>query len=478
MLATTIAAAGLLSLVACAVPFGPSYTVEQQQLEVRYVATSQPHLGVRASYRLINTGNQALSSLEVTLPAEKAYGRQNLRVLLDNQELAPQVVSEPQKDTFRISFDAAWPRRARHAIEIAYDLTAGVESDPRIVMGRDAFLLCSGSWYPQFLPLKGIFAKGGERPDPTLISIWVPQGFVTLSSGRAAGTHRRNGEFEYRFRLSKQDFDPFVVAGRYHEQKVRTPNVTVIFWTFQPAPDEQMQRAGARIAAAVRAYETTFGPTGKGRPTVWVVEVSQMREKVSWEIGQQAAFSLPNVALLNSVDFTPAGLSEGTITLAELELAATWFGNTLSGQPQSPLPLMASLVEYAATVAGEARGESVEPRERAVSLLRRFEDAGKRVEEKPTASDVESWREQMNLAKAELFLLALEAQCGKEKLRRALAWMVRSLRGKPVGYEDLRSALEAETRQNLSELFRVWLKHPGIPGDFRARYEEKNEPTK
>ncbi len=78
----------------------------------------------------------------------------------------------------------------------------------------------------------------------------------------------------------------------------------------------------------------------------------------------------------------------------------------------------------------------------------------------------------------ELFLLALEAQCGKEKLRRALAWMVRSLRGKPVGYEDLRSALEGETRQNLSELFRVWLKHPGIPGDFRARYEEKNEPTK
>ena len=84
----------------------------------------------------------------------------------------------------------------------------------------------------------------------------------------------------------------------------------------------------------------------------------------------------------------------------------------------------------------------------------------------------------MNLAKAELFLLALEAQCGKEKLRRALAWMVRSLRGKPVDYEDLRSALEAETRQNLSEFFRVWLNHPGIPGDFRARYEEKNEPTK
>ncbi len=477
MLATTVAA-GLLSLVACAVPLGPSYTVEQQQLEVRYFAASQPHLGVRASYRLMNTGNQALSSLEVTLPAEKAYGRQNLRVLLDNHGLAPQVVSEPRRDTFRISFDAVWPRRARHTVEIAYDLTASVESSPRMVIGRDAFLLCSGSWYPLLLPQRGIFAKGGERPDPTQISIWVPQDFVALSSGRATGTHRRNGEFEHRFRLSKQDFDPFVVAGRYHEQNVHTPNGTVIFWTFQPAPAEQVQRAGARIAATVRTYERTFGAIGKGRPTVWVAEVSQRGEKVSREIGQPAAFSLPNVVLLNSVDFTPAGLSEGTITFVELELAATWFGNTLRGQPQSPLPLMASLVKYAARVAGEARGELVEPRERAVSLLRRFEDARKRVEEKPTTVDVESWREQMNLAKAELFLLALEAQCGKEKLRRALAWMVRSLRGKSVGYEDLRSALEAETRQNLAEFFRVWLNHPGIPGDFRARYEEKNEPTK
>src|SRR5437870_4519907 len=149
-------------------------------------------------------------------PAESAR-------LLDNQELAPQVVSEPQKDTFRISFDAAWPRRARHAIEIAYDLTAGVESDPRIVMGRDAFLLCSGSWYPLLLPVKGIFAKGGERPDPTQISIWVPKDFVALSSGRAAGTHRRNGEFEHRFRLSRQDFDPLSSRAAITSRRCKRP---------------------------------------------------------------------------------------------------------------------------------------------------------------------------------------------------------------------------------------------------------------
>lgn len=478
LLATTVAAAGLLSLAACAVPLGPGYTVERQQLEVRYVAASQPHLGVRASYHLMNTGNQTLSSLEVTLPAEKAYGRQNLRVLLDSHELAPQVVSEPQGDTYRISFDSAWQQRARHTVEIAFDLTGGVESDPRVVMRRDAFLLCSSSWYPLLLPAKGIFAKGGDRPDPTQISIRVPRGFVALSSGRAADPRKQNGEIEYRFRLSKHDFDPFVLAGRHHEEKVLTPNGTVIFWTFQPAPAEQIQFAGARIAATVRTYETTFGPVGKGRPTVWVAEVSQTGKKVSREIGQQAAFSLPNVALLNSVDFTPAGFSDSAITHAELELAATWFGNTLREQPQSPLPLMSSLVEYAATAASEARGESAKLRERAVSLLRRFEDARKRVEEEPTPVDVESWREQMNLARAELFLLALEAQCSKEKLRRALSWMVHSLRGKPVGYEDLRSALEVETRQNLAEFFRVWLNRPDIPVDFRARYEEKHEPTR
>ena len=90
-------------------------------------------------------------------------------------------------------------------------------------MGRDAFLLCSGSWYPLLLPVKGIFAKGGERPDPTQISIWVPKDFVALSSGRAAGTHRRNGEFEHRFRLSRQDFDPLSSRAAITSRRCKRP---------------------------------------------------------------------------------------------------------------------------------------------------------------------------------------------------------------------------------------------------------------
>jgi aminopeptidase N len=42
--------------------------------------------------------------------------------------------------------------------------------------------------------------------------------------------------------------------------------------------------------------------------------------------------------------------------------------------------------------------------------------------------------------------------------------------GREIGSDELRSAMEAETGQNLAPLFHAWLDRPGIPADFRARY--------
>jgi aminopeptidase N len=36
--------------------------------------------------------------------------------------------------------------------------------------------------------------------------------------------------------------------------------------------------------------------------------------------------------------------------------------------------------------------------------------------------------------------------------------------------EDLRAAVEAASHRDLSELFRAWMNHPGVPEDFRTRY--------
>jgi len=41
----------------------------------------------------------------------------------------------------------------------------------------------------------------------------------------------------------------------------------------------------------------------------------------------------------------------------------------------------------------------------------------------------------------------------------------------PSGVDDLIAAFEQETNQNVAEFVRHWMKRPGVPDDFRARYE-------
>jgi aminopeptidase N len=36
---------------------------------------------------------------------------------------------------------------------------------------------------------------------------------------------------------------------------------------------------------------------------------------------------------------------------------------------------------------------------------------------------------------------------------------------------DLIAAFEQETHQNVAEFVRLWMKHPGVPQEFRVRYE-------
>ena len=73
-------------------------------------------------------------------------------------------------------------------------------------------------------------------------------------------------------------------------------------------------------------------------------------------------------------------------------------------------------------------------------------------------------------AKSGLFILALKDAVGPKNFRAALRRMIQARRGLDWTIDDLRSALELESGQNLAEFFRVWLYQPGIPDDFRRRY--------
>src|SRR6516164_7797060 len=68
-LAAALAAVAIACwLLGCAASLGPGYVVETQEIRVSFEAEPQPVIHVAAEYRLTNTGNQPLDSLDVRLP--------------------------------------------------------------------------------------------------------------------------------------------------------------------------------------------------------------------------------------------------------------------------------------------------------------------------------------------------------------------------------------------------------------------------
>jgi len=49
--------------------------------------------------------------------------------------------------------------------------------------------------------------------------------------------------------------------------------------------------------------------------------------------------------------------------------------------------------------------------------------------------------------------------------------MLDARRGGGFDLDDLIAAFEQEAHQNVAEFVRLWMKRPGVPQDFRARYE-------
>jgi aminopeptidase N len=50
--------------------------------------------------------------------------------------------------------------------------------------------------------------------------------------------------------------------------------------------------------------------------------------------------------------------------------------------------------------------------------------------------------------------------------------MLYARRGRGFELADLIAAFEQETHQNVAEFVRLWIKRPGVPDEFRARYED------
>lgn len=488
-----LAAFTFVGLSGCAVPLAPGYKIEKQSITVRFVPGSPPHLAIRAEYRLANTGNAPLDFIDVGLPGHKSFGRENLRVRMEGKNVTPAIVRGEEADegessssdqwpvAWRIPFSPAWPRKQKRNLSIEYDLTAAIEPRLRMYVSSGMFYLNDSGWFPDPLAPKSLLAKDLFRPDPSDFNVIVPENFLITGSGESRGARKSSAETEYRFRLRKGDFDPFVLAGQYHEQRVTTADGNVVSWTFKPMPLADAQYNGAQIASAARFYSQTFGPLPRSMKAIYDVELPDDSLRDQDQASEADLPFLPGVVYGWTVEpgksfWTKVGNAVGA-SFGHIELAYTWFEHVTRPEPGASI-LAVAMTGYASHLSDESNENAPDRASDISSDLQDYDDDLKGVAEKPISmlnSNSSKKDLQVDADKLQLFLFALEDKCGRNNLNHALAHMVSALRFQQYGYDDFRSAAEEECHQDLGPFFRTWLNEKGIPADFRAKYEPASQ---
>jgi len=301
----------------------------------------------------------------------------------------------------------------------------------------------------------------------------APPDYRVLAPGKPLKPGTIGNLVAHRFKIRpKEDFLPYVVAGRYLEQKMRTPQGEVSFWTLQPLDGQQAQTAAARLASSMQAYMDFFGPASKSKTAVHIVEAPGDLPAEFGEPGDAGSGSFPGGVLLDRRALTQGVANESILELAEYELARTWFGWRVRPAPEDQILMGRGVGLYGLILAAEGRGS--DERNRMVAfLLERYDEsrrvaADRRLLEPPVGY---SRAERISTGyRAALFFAALEDLCGRDNLRSAFRRIVRARGGGEVAHEELRAAVEAASQRDLAEMFRTWLNHSGIPDEFRARY--------
>jgi hypothetical protein len=460
----------------CAVPLGPGYTIDRQSVAVRFVPAPEPRIELTADYRLRNTGNQPLNSLELRLPRENLLGLETVAVTWDAQAIPFERSSDPAGDVLRIQLSESWPIKQTHALHVQYGIGRGRPQEPQLDFPADSFYLPPGAWLVTLLPSKGTFARGGLPPKEWTLSLRVPADFVARAPGNLRKHGTKNGEGQFEFQQRASDPSPFVVAGRYHQQEYRGSPCTVILWKKTPIQAKEVEPLVREIQRIAHAYDLLFGSRDKHVRPIWIVDLPLSLKRWSSVIrlpdgspgfaeGLAFAEPPPDFGFIFTSESGEAMCNQqGIVREIARSLAKTWLGyGRYPGFTEMENP-MAHLPDYAAEVAipaGAPQGST--NREQGIrKWLKMMPVSGqKRTAQEPA----------MTPSKGLLFFYALEDQYGRERLHAALRHMVQARRGQACEVQDLIAALEQETHQDVGAFFRRWLKHPGIPEEFRMRYE-------
>jgi hypothetical protein len=473
----------LLCATSCTVPLAPGYQILTESREVRFSPGPPPELHVRTSYALRNSGLGDLAFIDVIFPDEQIYGRTNLHVEWNGQEVTPEKLPEEYQhehpDTLRLPCAPAWPRKEQRSLQIDYSFVAPGEQGARITLAADNFHVGSRGWTPAPQPPDRVLAPYPERPPKMSYTVRVPDNFLVFAGGKAAGRKKDGGETEYRFELGKDDLPAYIVAGRYAESATRgksAENSEVSFWTLQPLPQDPTA-AAQRIAAAWSALQKDFGALDKNISQPHIVESPELRARAGDE-NQPAAASFPGGALVNPSALALGFQSDELVQDINQALAHSWFGDEMYPAPNAAVGIGEGLPNYATIVVDESSGGEPARTRRIRQFLGMYETAVQQTAGTPNAekSVITTMlydpfpQRRIAAAKSALFFVELEDAYGEAPVRSGLAQVVALLRSKEVGFNDLRAALEQTTGKNLAEPFRVWLYSAGIPQSFRDRY--------
>jgi hypothetical protein len=165
---------------------------------------------------------------------------------------------------------------------------------------------------------------------------------------------------------------------------------------------------------------------------------------------------------LNSAMIDPGpGLKKMALATAPA-LAASWLGYGQNPGFYEQAPPLSAFPAFAAAVGDEslngaaARMETIR---RALALVPKNTP--------PSAKEDAA----ALYAKSFLFFYALQDRYGPETFRKAVRHMLDARRNTDFNLDDLIAAFDEEAHGNTAAFVRLWMKHPGVPADFRAKYQ-------
>ena len=454
----------------CVAALGPGYTIVKQEITVQFIP-AQPVIRIEGVYQLRNTGNQPLTSLELRLPGRRRFHFSDPTAQWDKTAL--NFTTSPYNSrNVLLTVPQPWTVSSQHSLRLSVEYRQAASNEGALSFTSDAFFLPAEGWSPELLPARGVFATGGVPPKAWNLILSIPGDFLVHTSGKPNKelAKRRSNAAERTIRITQtaRDGYPFVIAGRYVTATLKAGDEAVNLWTRSAQNPESLRQPSEALARAIQAYDSNFGTRPNDSHLLWIVECPDSAGCFTNTTSNFARLTLEEnqktSAEMASQDTAMVDLAGGTpeIAAAAPSLASTWLGYGQNPGFFEQTPPLYALPAFAAS-----RGrEAVEgPAVRAQIIRRLLRAIPPNPEPRSTESD------DVVRAKSILFFYGLQDRYGPQVFSAALSHMLGARRGGGFDLDDLIAAFEQETHQNVAQFVRVWMKHPGVPEDFRARYE-------